>query len=447
MASTSTKCADVSVLTPDYMALLQSLCAMSKPSVNDVTAIFNEFRRSLDTKKPKSSSRPSKSLSASSRASKQCSGKSGTLILITRRCVVYIYFDITTYMEKLVVWHALKTGAVGVNRLECKLWLLDIPGSMIETERSGFSDALATMKNLTWLTLTNILFNYDVASKIGGYVEETTALTILQFDQVVADDTNAGVFLDHLARNRSVKKLCVNEHLVVARHGQALADAVRNHVTLQEIETEPPPKFELPPPTSRLQTLTFMNCTLVRLQLFNCGLGDEFAMSAAAHLRRDRRLRELSSDGNSFTTEALHHIIGALEVNKTLKLLEVTITEEHPQEGVFILFDLICTINAFSRLYINWTNPRASYFFDSILAAVTPSVSLNLDGREAPDVAECLTVIARNRHLHTVSLECETPAEQAVVQALADTFATTKSLKKVPLISFPGRSSLRRACS
>ncbi|XP_049275546.1 uncharacterized protein LOC119406565 isoform X2 [Rhipicephalus sanguineus] len=92
------------------------------------------------------------------------------------------------------------------------------------------------MKNLTWLTLTNILFNYDVASKIGGYVEETTALTILQFDQVVADDTNAGVFLDHLARNRSVKKLCVNEHLVVARHGQALADAVRNHVTLQEIE-------------------------------------------------------------------------------------------------------------------------------------------------------------------------------------------------------------------
>ncbi|XP_049275715.1 uncharacterized protein LOC119406561 [Rhipicephalus sanguineus] len=209
------------------------------------------------------------------------------------------------------------------------------------------------MKNLTWLLLTNILFNYDVASKIGGYVEEATALTILQFDQVVADDTNAGVFLDHLARNRSVKKLCVNEHLVVARQGQALADAVRNHVTLQEIE-----------------------------------------------------------------------------VNKTLKLLEVTITEEHPQEGVFILFDLICTINAFSRLYINWTNPRASDFFDSILGAVTPSVSLNLDGREASDVAECLTVIARNRHLHTVSLECETPAEQAVVQALADTFATTKSLKK-----------------
>ncbi|XP_049267300.1 uncharacterized protein LOC125756497 [Rhipicephalus sanguineus] len=138
------------------------------------------------------------------------------------------------------------------------------------------------MKNLTWLTLTNILFNYDVASKIGGYVEETTALTILQFDQVVADDTNAGVFLDHLARNRSVKKLCVNEHLVVARHGQALADAVRNHVTLQEIEVYGNMEFS----PSALLAAAVQSQSLRSLTVHECHVQAEDIEAMASALKR-----------------------------------------------------------------------------------------------------------------------------------------------------------------
>ncbi|KAL1446713.1 hypothetical protein MTO96_044492, partial [Rhipicephalus appendiculatus] len=76
MTSASKQCGDISILTPDYAALLQSLCAISAPSVDDVTAIFREFRRSLDARKPKSSSKPSTSLATSSGASKKRGGKS-----------------------------------------------------------------------------------------------------------------------------------------------------------------------------------------------------------------------------------------------------------------------------------------------------------------------------------------------------------------------------------
>ncbi|KAL1448437.1 hypothetical protein MTO96_044065 [Rhipicephalus appendiculatus] len=654
--------------------------------------------------------------------------------MIMRRCVTYIFFDVATTIEMFVVWHALKTGAVDVKRLESRMWFLDVPDSMIQTERAAFCEAIAATKHLTWLSVWNILFNDEVARKIGGYVEQATTLTTLQFINAVADDTNAGVFLDHLARNRSVKKLSLPEHLVVARQGQALADVVRSHVTLQEIEVygnlefspsallaaavqsqslrslivhecrtqaedieamasalawhepspgfepppptskcysanaedieavastrtltklppgfsplprtsshdhdhakdikamasaltrdEPPPRFEPPPPTSThcsanaedieaaatilmltkapsgfqpplptsphdrdhaediehvasalapveppsrfehhlptnphdrddaedmgamasaLRRIgspprydnsprtiphdgddaehmgamgsapsrigsppvfedpprtsphghdqaedktiysaitrrdphpgfaplppTSLHCrdhakdietmystptrtkalpefkpppptsprggTLVRLQLFNCDLGETFAMSAAAKLRRDKRLRELGMEGNPFTVDALRHLIGALEVNKTLQWIEVSITGDHSQEGDSSLFDLIRNTNALSRLYINWVGPRASDFSNSILAAVTPSVCMDLVHHEAAEVAKCLAVIARNRDLHTVSLICATPPEQAVVQALADTFATAMSIKNL----------------
>ncbi|KAL1468468.1 hypothetical protein MTO96_041457 [Rhipicephalus appendiculatus] len=76
MASPPTQRTEISILTPDYMALLQSLCVITKPSLNDVTAIFKEFRRSLDARKPKPSPKPSTSSSTSSGASKKRGGKS-----------------------------------------------------------------------------------------------------------------------------------------------------------------------------------------------------------------------------------------------------------------------------------------------------------------------------------------------------------------------------------
>ncbi|KAL1478459.1 hypothetical protein MTO96_035022, partial [Rhipicephalus appendiculatus] len=76
MASSPAKSREISILTPDYMALLQRLCAITQPTVNDVTAIFKDFRRSLNARKPEPSPKPSKSSSSSSGASKKRGGKS-----------------------------------------------------------------------------------------------------------------------------------------------------------------------------------------------------------------------------------------------------------------------------------------------------------------------------------------------------------------------------------
>lgn len=53
-----------------------------------------------------------------------------------------------------------------------------------------------------------------------------------------ADDKGAGIFLDHLSRNRSLKTLHLQEHFLLERKGRALADAIRNHATLEELKVK-----------------------------------------------------------------------------------------------------------------------------------------------------------------------------------------------------------------
>ncbi|KAL1472974.1 hypothetical protein MTO96_039028, partial [Rhipicephalus appendiculatus] len=135
------------------------------------------------------------------------------LLLRQHRCVTHIFLDMSvTTIERYVVWHAMKNGAGGVERLECQPCFLDLYG--------------------------------------------------------LVNDTNAGVFLDHLARNRSVKSLNVQEYLVIARQGNALADVVRNHVTLQEIEVRGPYDFRpsallaAAVQSQSLRSLTVQDCLL-----------------------------------------------------------------------------------------------------------------------------------------------------------------------------------------
>nr|XP_037272796.1 uncharacterized protein LOC119164681 [Rhipicephalus microplus] len=226
MASAPKQSAEISILTLDYAALLQSLCAINRPNVNDVTAIFREFRRSLDVRKPKSSSKPSTSPSPSSGASKKRGVKSAAstsaesdgadfdgcgsgdshegferfctwepevkpcwitsdldlwnrilarncielrehkwgefslkgyqwpeqkpalrdmlrasllihILLRQHRCVTHIFLDMSvTTIERYILWHAIKTGAGGVTRFDCRPSFTDI-GSLNLTGCSG----------------------------------------------------------------------------------------------------------------------------------------------------------------------------------------------------------------------------------------------------------------------------------------------------------------------
>ncbi|XP_049513938.1 uncharacterized protein LOC119431677 [Dermacentor silvarum] len=317
----------VSILTPQYMGLLQSLCTLSKPSVNEVTAIFKEFRRSLDGRKPKrSSTSSSSSLSPSSCASKKrgrrsaargsgnsdsaagggCGGGGSNvgferfcswnpdenrcwivsdlhlwnrilsrdcielrehkwgeltlqgyewpenkpelrdmlcasllihLLLRQHRCVTCVFLDMSiSTVERHVMWHALRTGAVGVKWFTFKPYFLDLLGLITSAETSMWSEAVASMTKLNILNISSVYFCAEVVRMLGAYVEQATALSTLKLVDIKAPDAEAGMFLDCLSRNRTVKVLCVHQSFLIARHGQALADVVRNHVTLEKLE-------------------------------------------------------------------------------------------------------------------------------------------------------------------------------------------------------------------
>ncbi|KAH6945441.1 hypothetical protein HPB50_008473 [Hyalomma asiaticum] len=326
MASKPVQSSKVSILTPDYMELLQGLCLINKPSVKDVVAIFKEFRSSLDIRKPESSSTRSKSSPTSSstprtrgrksagRASavgdkaggdgcaivpgdvgfeRSCTWEPGQkpcwitsvldlwnrvlarncvelrqhtwdeltlqgyqwpenrpkladmlpvsllihVLLRQHRCVTCIFLNMSmTFIERHVIWHALKTGAVGVKRLYYGQFFIDQRGLMQSVEKVTCSEAIASMTNLSRLSLSGIWFSREVVQIIGTYVEHATALSVLEFRAIEACEEDAGRFLDHLARNRSVKNLSVCETFLFARNGKALADVVQDHMCLEEID-------------------------------------------------------------------------------------------------------------------------------------------------------------------------------------------------------------------
>ncbi|XP_075729025.1 uncharacterized protein LOC119164681 [Rhipicephalus microplus] len=372
MASAPKQSAEISILTLDYAALLQSLCAINRPNVNDVTAIFREFRRSLDVRKPKSSSKPSTSPSPSSGASKKRGVKSAAstsaesdgadfdgcgsgdshegferfctwepevkpcwitsdldlwnrilarncielrehkwgefslkgyqwpeqkpalrdmlrasllihILLRQHRCVTHIFLDMSvTTIERYILWHAIKTGAGGVTRFDCRPSFTDIGSLTMARERTVCCEAIATMTNLTLFCLSDLYITGQMARTIGAYLERTTVLTTLQLIMVVTNDINAGVFLDHLARNRSLKSLSMEEFFVIARQGQALADVVLNHATLEELLVKGPIDFR----PSALLAAAVQSTSLRSLAVQHCRVDAEDIRAMAYALAR-----------------------------------------------------------------------------------------------------------------------------------------------------------------
>ncbi|KAL3214782.1 hypothetical protein MRX96_034682 [Rhipicephalus microplus] len=290
MTSPSAQSADISIITRPYISHLQNLCVASKPSIRDVTSIFEEFHGSLDARKPNLSQKPSSLSSTSSSASKKRRGKTvarvkagsdcadghsgGSLhsdVCFERPCTwepnkmpCWILSDVElwngilaescielseymweisldhhiTVVEKYVLLDALKTGAEGVKRLVYKQAAIDIICQIPLTSATVCSEAIASMTNVTYLNLSNMWFSEEDARMIGGYVEETTSLTFLDLEQIEADDKGAAIFLDHLSRNRSLKTLHLQEHFLLERKGRALADAIRNHASLEELKVK-----------------------------------------------------------------------------------------------------------------------------------------------------------------------------------------------------------------
>ncbi|KAL1468467.1 hypothetical protein MTO96_041456 [Rhipicephalus appendiculatus] len=141
------------------------------------------------------------------------------------------------------MWHAVKTGTKGVKRLEYRQNFIDIICVMPLTESTICCEAIASLMNIAYLSISGMCFSKEVVRILGSYVEQATSLTNLELLHIEADDANADLFLDHLARNRSLKSLQVHEQFLIAREGRALADVVLNHETLEELNVKGSPRF------------------------------------------------------------------------------------------------------------------------------------------------------------------------------------------------------------
>ncbi|XP_070397104.1 uncharacterized protein [Dermacentor albipictus] len=341
------------VLSPEYMALLQSLCRLTRPTVNEVTGIFNsEFRRALGGGKAKPSKRseapstsgggPSTSRGGPSRGSKKRGGKSAPrgrgkgrgrkgakgndpddddgdggddggnggvdddsyqrsctwepdqkpcwiiaqldpwnrtlakgffelyehkwgeltlqgyawpdtsaptlqevlrvsllihLLLRQHRCVQRVVCDASiNTVEPMVFWNAIKTHTGELDHFEWNCDDAHMRGQVPPAIATIWYRSLAALTSLRKLLLMRVLFDRETALTLGRYMEDTTALIHLTVDDVSVENDDAATFLDYLARNRSLKSIWLQRPLLVARAGDALADVVRKHPTLETVE-------------------------------------------------------------------------------------------------------------------------------------------------------------------------------------------------------------------
>ncbi|XP_050032147.1 uncharacterized protein [Dermacentor andersoni] len=341
------------VLSPEYMALLQSLCRLTRPTVNEVTGIFNsEFRRALGGGKAKPSKRseapsasrggPSTSRGGPSRGSKKRGGKSAPrgrgkgrgrkgakgkdpddddgdggddggnggvdddsyqrsctwepdqkpcwimaeldpwnrmlakgffelrehkwgeltlqgyawpdtsaptlpevlrvsllmhLLLRQHRCVLRVVWDAAiNRVEPMVFWNAIETRAWELEHFELHSDDAHMLGQVPPAIATLWSRSLAALTSLRKLHLMRVFFDREVALTLGRYMEDTTSLIHLTVDEVSVENDDAATFLDYLARNCSLKSLWLQRPLLVARAGDALADVVRKHPTLETLE-------------------------------------------------------------------------------------------------------------------------------------------------------------------------------------------------------------------
>ncbi|KAK8765582.1 hypothetical protein V5799_031810 [Amblyomma americanum] len=160
-----------------------------------------------------------------------------SVLLQQHRCVTKVVMNTAfTNIEMPIFWHSLQNGGAGVRYFEFtssvnfQLSLLEYLGM------EYWSQSTVCLPALHSLLISRILFDEGVARTLGGYLERTTTLKSIAFHTVEAECKNATVFLDHLARNRTVTSLLLQEHFVMAQGGQALASVLKNHAALENLE-------------------------------------------------------------------------------------------------------------------------------------------------------------------------------------------------------------------
>ncbi|XP_075730254.1 uncharacterized protein LOC142761680 isoform X2 [Rhipicephalus microplus] len=272
MTSPSAQSADISIITRPYISHLQNLCVASKPSIRDVTSIFEEFHRSLDARKPNPSQKPPSFSSTSSSASKKRRGKTvarakagsddadghsgGSLhsdVCFERPCTWEPNEKPCWILSDVELWNGILAGSC-IELSEYMWGELVLEGYEWPEKKPAMQDVLRASllihvllkqhRCVTEVSLDHyitVVEKYVLLDALKTGAEGVKRLVYKQaaIDIICqADDKGAGIFLDHLSRNRSLKTLHLQEHFLLERKGRALADAIRNHATLEELKVK-----------------------------------------------------------------------------------------------------------------------------------------------------------------------------------------------------------------
>ncbi|KAL1466964.1 hypothetical protein MTO96_026344 [Rhipicephalus appendiculatus] len=285
MASSSREVRDPGVLTPEYMALLASLCRVNCPTVNEIAAIFTvEFRRALnggrtrmpsghvDSHHKKVLKRPGGDPDDGGddnpeRYDRSCTWGPG------RPC--WLSADLERWNRLL---------SKGCFELWEHVWTeLTIQGfTWSEFDQPRLSDLLRVSLLIHFLLrqhrcVKRVIIDFNISSLQevmfwDAIRNSTAALTYFEFQltkecqagQPVGDIP--GTFLEAIALNKTLKKLRLCDTLLKARNGEALATFVRNHTVIESIEVTGVENFS----PSALLKAAVQSQSLRRLHINSC---------------------------------------------------------------------------------------------------------------------------------------------------------------------------------
>ncbi|XP_054925234.1 uncharacterized protein [Dermacentor andersoni] len=423
------------------------------------------------------------------------------LLLKRHSCVTRVVVDLEgAKLERRMFWDAMAESACGVLFLDFRADIYN--GEYPVEEHVAWVSSVSVMFRLVSLNLSRILFNEQVSIKLARYVMATTALVSLSLTDIMAEETAIPHFLESLARNKSLKKLCLHDAFLSAQSGKPLADAVRDHKALEELEvrgsglTSPsallrgaaqskslrclnvyfcqasvadinelavaltrrplsPSSFEGTSsqpltPTSRLQRLGFFHFAkcdddlerayasliggvLLSLTLSACHLTDTFGMAAAVKLRKDGRLLELDVAKNLMNPDGIYPMVHAMQVNRSLETLTVSILSDQPEHQLGRLFSLIRALGVSARLQFHWEKPPGHFFPDRVRLSRHCNCELDLDHCGVNDASDLLNTLSTSRHIRIASIHCTSISLEPVIGNIADAVRSAMYLRHLTL--------------
>ncbi|XP_077497690.1 uncharacterized protein LOC144108299 [Amblyomma americanum] len=159
------------------------------------------------------------------------------VLLQQHRCLTRVVLNQNvTLIEMNIFWHGLQNGGAGVQYFKYIGPLSDQCPVRHLFDMQMWCHSVACLSALHSLDIRHVFFDDDVAHMLGRYLARSTTLKCIALHDVQAGVGEAIAFLGYLAENKTVTSLTLPEHLVVPHDSEVLADVVRNHVALENLE-------------------------------------------------------------------------------------------------------------------------------------------------------------------------------------------------------------------